>query len=96
MTEKGEVEGFGKKIKPSIADTKFTVCQASSCNKYLFIGTDGGHLHIYETQFVTHVKTFKRHEAAILTIKTAEKTVFFSGSDSKISSLVLHESDEGI
>ena len=46
---------------------------------------------MYETKFITHVKTIKRHEAPILCLKLDEKTgvCYFSGSDSKISSIKL-------
>jgi len=37
---------------------------------------------------MTHVKTFHRHEGAILAIKCYENTCYFTGSDSKVSSIV--------
>ena len=62
----------------------------------MFIGDDQGHLQIFETKFLTHVKTIKRHEASILTIKATPNFVFFTGSDSKLSSLSLVKSDQDI
>jgi hypothetical protein len=85
----GTLEGFGKKIKPNnFKDNKFTVLQQSECGKYLFIGSDKGQLNIYETKYLTHIKTFHRHEATILSIIVSENICYFTGSDSKISSIV--------
>lgn len=85
----GALEGYGKKLKPSNSkENKFTVLQQSECGKYLFIGTNKGELHIYETKYLTHIKTFHRHQGAILSIHTEANICYFTGSDSKISSLV--------
>jgi hypothetical protein len=43
-------------------------------------------LHVYDWKFLSHVKTFGEHKAPILAIKIEEesKSIYFSGSDSKI------------
>jgi hypothetical protein len=44
---------------------------------------------------MTHVKTFQRHQAAILSIVESDGVCYFTGSDSKISSVVNIGAKEG-
>lgn len=85
----GTLEGYGKKLKPNnFKDHQFTIARDNR-KGFLFIGSTSGHLHIYETKFLTHVNTFHVHQGAILALHVSEKACFFTGSDSKIVSLKL-------
>lgn len=52
----------------------------------MYLGDATGCLSIYETQYLTLVKQFKKHQAAILTIVGCEDTgcLYASGCDSRI------------
>lgn len=62
--------------------------EQSDNGEYLFVGSSKGQLNIYETKYLTHIKTFHRHEGSILSIKSNGNICYFTGSDSKISSIV--------
>lgn len=53
----------------------------------MFVGDETGALHIYDWKYLAHLKTVKKHEAPILSIKvdSSNNAVYFSGSDSKVS-----------
>ena len=77
--------GLGKKVKQVNKGANFTRCEVIE-KKWVLVGDDKGSLHVYDWKFLSHLKTFHEHEAAILKIKVANaNTVYFSGSDSKIS-----------
>ena len=77
--------GLGKKVKQVNKGANFKRCEVIE-KKWVLVGDDKGSLHVYDWKFLSHLKTFHEHEAAILTIKVANaNTVYFSGSDSKIS-----------
>lgn len=65
--------------------SKLTRCEAID-QQWVFVGDDKGALHVYDWKFLSHVKSFHEHEAPILAIKVSpkEKTVYFTGSDSKL------------
>jgi len=81
----GSLTGLGKKVKQVNKGANFTRCEVIE-KKWVFVGDDKGSLHVYDWKFLSHLKTFHEHEAAILTIKVSNSnTIYFSGSDSKIS-----------
>jgi len=81
--------GFGKKVKQLNKGANFTRCDIIE-KKWVFVGDDQGSLHVYDWKFLSHLKTFHQHEAAILSIKVAgPNIVYYSGSDSKIGMIKL-------
>ena len=85
LDEDHALNGYGKKVK-SIGRHRLTVCEVIE-GEWIFVGDESGRLHVLEAKFCTPVKTFHEHAAAILAIKVdaASKTVYFSGSDSRVS-----------
>lgn len=85
----GCLTGLGKKVKQVSKGSRFTRCEIIE-KKWVFVGDDKGSLHVYDWKFLSHLKTFHQHKAAILVIKVANSnTAYFSGSDSKISIIKL-------
>lgn len=78
--------GYGRKIKQINKGSKLIRCEVIE-NNWVFVGDDKGYLHVYEWKFLSHVKSFHEHQAPILAItaSAADNTVYFTGSDSKIS-----------
>lgn len=66
----GAVSGFGKKVRQITKGARLTRCEVIE-KKWVFIGDDSGALHVYDWKYLSHVKTFHEHEAAILSIKVS-------------------------
>ncbi len=84
VTSDGYVFGYGKKILAE-KNTRFTVCKA--LDKYILIGDNKGRLLIYDKKYLISNITFHHHEGPILAIKVLNDSVFYTGSDSKITCL---------
>jgi hypothetical protein len=80
---------MGKRVLTN-SKGKYTACEVIQ-NKWIFVGDDKGGLHVYDWKYMSHVKSFHEHVAAILSIKVdaSTDTVYFSGSDSKIGMIRL-------